>query len=246
MPNGATPMEAESGIHAVLGGSAGIGLAYAMWHARRRASLFVVARDERRLDGARSALLQAGASEVGIQPADLVSESDRRQVLQQLESKALVGLFLGGPSPPPGGIEYLAAARLRQACETCLHYPYEFMTWALGIPTPLCSFIVLSSKASLEPLRGHQFYASALLRRALDSLIESLRADFERRGTALAVWRPGVVLTPLSEAFARDLTPVPGADSPVRRLAAHFNVSAVPTAADYVEQMLVPHDENAR
>lgn len=227
----------EPGLHAVLGGSLGIGYAYALWHARRGARLVVNALHGESLDAARRQLLAAGAQAVTMFPADLTIPEERHGLLECLQAFTLTSLFMGGPSPPPGSVEALTPAELRAACEICLVYPHEVLSRMAASPRKPQRIILLSSSATTEPLAGHQFFASALLRRTLDQVV------CQFTGLRVEVWRPTAVLTALSEAYAQHLPPVAGDDSPVARLRRHFNQEQVPTAEEYVNAMMAAENK---
>src|SRR5437879_5911329 len=92
----------DRGLHVVLGGSLGIGYAYALWHAKRGANLLVIARNEASLDTARDSLLGAGAKSVRTFSADLTDPQALQLLWKRLEERELNSLFAGGPSPPAG------------------------------------------------------------------------------------------------------------------------------------------------
>src|SRR5690242_2117094 len=87
----------------VLGGSKGIGFAFAKYRAPQGAEFVVVARHQRTLDRACNRLRAEGATKTLAVPLDLSHTGERRRFLQKLTgNSSFDGIFVGGPSPPPG------------------------------------------------------------------------------------------------------------------------------------------------
>lgn len=219
----------------MLGGSRGIGFAYASWLAAARQRLLVVARDEARLAVSAERLRAAGASEVRPIAGNLVDASFRARLLQCASISRLGSIFIGGPSPPAGSAEQISTADVAMAYEICMAYPFDIVEAATAgshAGGPM-SIVFLSSSASREPLTGHPFYLSAIFRRSAEKLLTDL---IDRRGGAqLIVLRPTVVWTDLSAAYAARLVlEEPHAD-PRAALARRFHVASVPDAQTYVE-----------
>ena len=220
--------------HLVLGGTRGIGRAYAEHFARDGVGLDLVGRTESDLREARAVLLEVGAPSVELHRGDLRDAEFRRELTSSFDPEEFSGIFLGGPSPTPGELETVAAEAIGSAAETCLAYPLSIFNWLEegdwdGMLT------VLSSSATREELCGHEFFLSALLRRPMERLLDCYRSH---DGIDARVWRPKVVLTSLSRRYARSLPEFEEDASPRDALRSHIEVDEVPTASQYVTRRL--------
>jgi hypothetical protein len=226
------PEESDSrDCHLVLGGSEGIGFAYAKMRARRRGDLVLIARRLDRLQQACSELLSLGASSVDTIPGDLLDEKFRTAVLSRFDPSTFRTVFIGGPSPPIARIEEVTAANLRVAQEVCLIYPMAVLSWLTGAHS-LPRAIVLSSSAATEEPCGHRFYLSAVLRRVLEQHCDCLVGLGRNR---ILVLRPRLVLTPLSERWGQQLLDCGHTGRDVESvLVQEFSLSTIPTADDYI------------
>lgn len=222
--------------HLILGGSHGIGYAYAAHLARSGSKLHLVARNEGDLRTAAVSLESQGAGSVAWDSTDVLSSN---LTAATFCSASYDSVFIGGPSPPPGTLPDLSPEALGKAFHVAVVYPFRVLAWCqtAGL-RPGGTAIVLSSSASQEPLSDHQFFPSALSRRALDSLVECLRTPFAETGLQLLIWRPVVVWTRLSKRYAQSLNPGVHDDSELKAaLSARFGTPPEDPAS-YVENQL--------
>ena len=92
--------------HLVLGGSQGIGFAYASYMAKHHGhDLTIVSRREDKLAEAKSLLLENGAASVETVSGDLL-DPDFRTYLKNLRS-GYDAILVSGPSPPPAAASKL-------------------------------------------------------------------------------------------------------------------------------------------
>jgi NAD(P)-dependent dehydrogenase (short-subunit alcohol dehydrogenase family) len=191
--------------HLVCGGSRGIGYAFAESLASRRQNLIVVARNRSDLGRARNDLIAAGAPKVIIRSADLLDASSRRRLIASLDSFSLRSVLVGGPSPPAGPLSSVSPKSLDHAFEICLGYPFHLVERLLGRCEKVRPAFVfyISSSAAAAPAAHPTFYLSGLLRKATEQLLRDLVSHATGRGCRLAILRPRLVWTSLSEKYAR-------------------------------------------
>lgn len=194
-----------SSWHLVCGGSRGIGYAFAESLASRRQNLIVVARNRSGLIRARANLIAAGAPRVMVRSVDLLDAIARRRLIASLASFPLRSVLVGGPSPPAGPLSSVSPKSLDHAFEICLGYPFHLVESLLGRrETDRPAFVMyISSSAAAAPVAHPAFYLSGLLRRATEQLLRDLVSDAAGRGCRLAILRPRLVWTSLSEEYAR-------------------------------------------
>lgn len=221
--------------HLVLGGSSGLGKAYASFYARRGHVLTVVARDASGLKDVRADLLELGAASVAIEAGDLLDRAFRARLfgLEMMFDTILVG----GPSPPAGNLSAVSAESLQVATEALIMYPFEAARWALS--TSLVEkgrLIVLSSSSVNESLCDHPFFLSALLRRTLDQLVGCM-AD-SAKGKSVTIWKPRVVATRLAVAYASAQVGSKDLPAITRYLQEAFDVEFIPTPEEWVSLQL--------
>lgn len=221
--------------HLILGGSHGIGFAYASHFASQRDRLVLVGRNGEDLANSRAILERSGSPEVESVVADLLDPDDRRRIMRRWPPHKVSTVFVGGPSPPVGSLASATIKELDRACEVCLSYPVDILQGYTGARDPRPRIVILSSSAADEPLCDHQFFLSALLRRNLDAIVNCLSAQID---SVVEVWKPHVVFTRLSRRFAEQLTDGRSDEALKAVLADHFGVRSVPTAQEYVDQML--------
>lgn len=231
--------------HLVLGGSEGIGFAYAMYYARKGDCLTLVARRQRCLAEARTALLEAGAPVVAVIPNDLLDCSFRTRLSE--ERNSYDSILASGPSPPAGSLDDVLAADsqylLLHGYQAALAYPLEVIRLALdrALKSPGTLYLI-GSTASTEPILNSPFFLSASFRRIVDAMAQELTPRFREQGKRLRIWRPRVVLTPLSVAYARHEAGRDINEEEVRALLGEtFCVPKVPTGEEYVREQ-IEHD----
>jgi len=227
------------GWHLVLGGSGGIGFAFAKWLAQRRCRLVVVSRHLKALNSARDRLLAVGAPEVMTIAGNLLEHTFRSKMYRQLARLEISTVFVGGPSPPSGELHTVSDKDISGACECCLAYPLEIMQFLdkhrQRLPKRL---ILLSSSASKESLASHPFYLSAIFRRMAETMLNSYARENGGR-ISVNVWRPRVVYTRLAKQYAQTLEPLPHGDSLPARLQIAFNSRRIPTPDTFVCQAII-------
>src|ERR1017187_5340067 len=91
--------------HVVLGGSRGIGFAFASWLAAKRQPLLIVSRDSAQLRTAIFSLERAGAPTPECVAGDLLDPKFRTDLRLRMIARRIRSVFIGGPSPPSGRIE---------------------------------------------------------------------------------------------------------------------------------------------
>lgn len=228
----------QSATDLVLGGTAGIGHAYAMTCANAGHAVYLVARDAAGLSAAATRLGAAGASDVQFCAGDLNDAEFRSSLRTALNAKGLLPLrsiLIGGPSPPAGTLNQVTLGDMDAGYDICVRYPLEIMRWALeGALAVGGEVIVVSSSVSKEPVPGTRFAVSALFRRTLDELANELQTRFETSGRTLVIWRPRVVVTRLSLAYAQRLSGAVNMLDQIEFLRRLFDVARVPTAAEFV------------
>lgn len=196
-----------SGWHLVLGGSHGIGFAYAMRCASMGGSIHLVARTATDLERSAQVLRSAGAKDVELSAGDVTDPRFRTSLSEALRGRLFATIFVGGPSPAAGRLDGVSGDDVANACQIVLVYPLWVIRWALGgaLETPGV-LILLSSAAADSPVRDSPFALSAIFRRSLDLVAKEYANIAENRGQRVAVWKPGVVLTRLALRYAGSLT----------------------------------------
>lgn len=228
--------------HLILGGSEGIGYAYAEAMAARGGELTLVARRLEPLQAAREALLLAGASVVSLISGDVLSKPFRDVLRNQC--KQFDSIFVSGPSPQPGGLELIEAEDFEMhaldACKSCFVYPLEIMEWALGVGLAIGGrLIVVSSSAISSPVTETHFLLSRLFRSALHELMPAYQEKFNENKKIVKIWKPKAVLTPLAISFAKKKYFAELDDNSVlHNLLVVLGVESIPSASYYVEQEL--------
>lgn len=226
----------------VLGGSAGIGFAFAECCASRSHRLIIVARSKSTLRKARKRLLASGAREVLTISGDLLDPRFRSRLLSSLRDKRLSTLFIGGPNPPAGRVATVDWRSARRACEICILYPLHIASSVLRPPSTGIRIIFLSSSAAKEDLHSHPFFLSALFRRTAETMLEKLVSNRSTKAT-FVVWRPTVVYSALAKRYARSLPRSTEDDTLMDRLKRTFRLSFVPTPREYLSRMMRECDE---
>jgi NAD(P)-dependent dehydrogenase (short-subunit alcohol dehydrogenase family) len=226
----------------VLGGSAGIGFAYAEWCAARKRRLIIVARRRSRLANARRELLAAGAKEVICRSGDLLEPRFRKKLLAGLADKHFSSVFIGGPSPPSFSVRMPVWQAARKASETCLVYPVHILDSFLRRRDRGVEVILLSSSATRERPEKHPFFWSATVRPMAEAVLKALAKEQRELEMAITVWRPKVVDTELARRYAISLPPRDEDDSLVNRLRHQFQVSLIPTPKEYICRMMRRRD----
>lgn len=221
--------------HLVLGGSRGIGYAYAAHFAELGDALELVARDEVSLSSAVNTLKQTGNSHVSYICCDLTDEDSRAQLISRVKQRRYDRIFIGGPTPPSGILSELSDAEFTQAYQSCLAYPFAFLRWASSLPNAAqLQLVVVSSSAVSKPVQGNPFAASALFRSGLDEVVDVFRGYF----SSLDVWYPDLVWTPLAEAYAARLFPEYSIEQRKARLAKHLDSESAKDIKEYVREVL--------
>lgn len=229
------------GWHLILGGSDGIGFAFANCLAEHRSRLIVVARSRERLSRARAKLLASGAAEVRVLHGDLLNEQFRAKLFRRVSTFRLSMIFIGGPSPPAGTIADISSKEIEAAARSCLAYPTDVMRFALSLRCSMgldpLKVIFLSSSASRDDLADHPFFLSALFRSAAERLLKRIAALRVDEQVELLIWRPTVVYTRLAKAYASTLPSLAPDDSLRDRLRRAFH-SAVPSPSEYIQSIV--------
>ncbi|SEN38414.1 hypothetical protein [Nitrosomonas marina] len=239
--------------HLVLGGSLGIGLAFAVCKAEKGDHVKVIARREEFLNAAQKTLAQAGACSVEILSGDLLDSSFLSKL--QKDGEHYDSIFISGPSPCGGCLEKIHSldnysAIISDAYRTAIAYPLEIIQWALGPGLRSGgSLYVVGSSASKKQILNTPFYLSAIFRRILDALVDEYTPIFHRNEKKLKVWRPEVVLTPLSINYAckqakSELVSNQKAKEILEEL---FGLTEIPDSQKYVtDQLALEEDKGAR
>lgn len=225
--------------HLVLGGSQGIGFAYAAHMAARGDNLALVARRPTQLATAKADLLSKGAASVETLIGDLL-DPDFRARLKDFGG-GYDSILVSGPSPPVGGLEITAEpnwSRLAlQGCRASLVYPVEILEWALGAGLVAHGRLILVSSASAAAeISDTPFLLSRLFRALLHELLPAFESRFAALSRSLYVWRPTVILTPLSIAFAAQLAArAINEQEAYRILSDRLGITDLRDAREYVE-----------
>ena len=230
-------MAAETPTHLVLGGSHGIGYAYAKYWAVRGHRLVLVARNRDDLREAKVNLQSAGAKEVRCLAGDILDDGFRANLVADPRFQSLQSVLVGGPSPKPGTLFSVTPDDVRLANEICVVYPFSILSRLAKRASPPEKIILISSAAAREERCHPRFYLSGLFRRALEDLVHCLKAQSDLR-ESLDVWFPTVVLTRLSTNFARSLASAEPGDDAASILANHFGLPHVMSADEYVYAQL--------
>lgn len=224
--------------HIVFGGSRGIGFAYAKWLAQRGFRLVIVDQCPDTLALARSQLLAMGSPAVDVHACDLKVADARNAMLQSLDPNDASSIFIRGPSPPAGTVTEVSLVNVETTVNICLLYPTSVFSWLSTAHSARSQrrVILLSSSATEESLLGHPFFLSAVMRRATENLSHGYATAIT--DITLHIWRPQIVLTDLSIAFARTAMADKYSDdkSAVTWLKARFNVRHLPTPDEFVPQ----------
>lgn len=222
----------------VLGGSRGIGFAFARLRAPQSAEFIVVARHLKTLERACDQLRVEGAKKTRAVPLDLSNTGERRKFLRKLaHGPSFDGIFVGGPSPPPGPYNRVTSEMAATAYEVVVQYPLEVMDLARTTLRRGGTLTILSSSASKEQLFDHEFFLSAAMRRILDTLATELKSVMSDNGQHLIVWRPKVVLTDLSLSYAKKQGGVKSKEDAIEWLKLRHRVPEVLTAMEFVRTM---------
>lgn len=222
----------------VLGGSAGIGFAYAEWCAARKRRLIIVGQQRSKLTRARRELIEAGATEVICRSGNLLDSRFRTRLLAALAKKHLSAMFIGGPTPPTSDAPLPAWRAAQEASEACIVYPVHMLDTVFRGQTSSVEVIFLSSSAAQEEVEQHPFFWSATLRPVAEAALKSLVRERDDVGTTIDVWRPRVVNTELARRYATSLPRCEDNDSLVNRLRQQFHLSQIPTPKEYVMRMM--------
>jgi NAD(P)-dependent dehydrogenase (short-subunit alcohol dehydrogenase family) len=227
--------------HLILGGSDGIGKAYAMYYAKEGHALDIVARHSGRLNAARNQLIRAGSSSVSVHEGDVLQHTFRSLLLDEL-CPPYSSILIGGPSPPAGLLDDLNEDALRRGMEVLYLYPFEIASWAFRQAlSERGRLILLSSSAVDEPLCSHPFFISALFRRSLHQLLECMA---QRSNRALRIWKPQVVATTLAKAYAIRAIDQSDPGKIDEFLKRQFDVKNIATPEEWVLSMLKGADIN--
>lgn len=224
--------------HLVLGGSEGMGFAYAMHFAKRGDAVVLVARRAKGLSAAARSLRAAGAAHVTTYQLDLRKSRERLTLLRRLNTVPFETVLVGGPTPPPGHRRDVSHRSVTIAAEVCVAYPMEIMSWLLKRVSPIRAMAIISSSAVRETRENHPFFLSSIFRHATDMLVKTYKYDLEQHGTRVTVWYPRVVATPLALKYAKKLPPLPVRDSALNRLARVCGVRSIPLPEVFVNEMI--------
>lgn len=225
-------------MHIVLGGTHGIGWAYAKYQARRGETIVLVARDSNWLERRANQLFEIGGVRPEVRAADLTNPEDLQRVLSSLMSDSLSSILIGGPSPPVGTINQVQPDDHVLAAKICLAYPHTVLAWAQRVAKRQLPVYVVSSASVNASLKSTPFVLSALYRRILEDLCDLFSSLAPR--LHIAIWHPDVVLTRLS---AREAGLGPSYD-PEQQVDHHqlshlvakcFSREHIPTAESFVE-----------
>ncbi len=230
-------MNDHSGYTLVLGGSAGIGFAFADWCAGRSHRIIIVGRSKSKLRKAQRALLVSGADEVTWISGDLMNHQFRSKLLSRLSPNRISNVFIGGPTPPVRSPSATDWRSVQEACQICIVYPVHILSSLLASESQNVHFIFLSSSAARERLENHPFFLSAVFRRTAETMLRTL-VDERSNSAALSIWRPTVVYTGLAKRYARSLSGNGCSDDSLDRLKRRFAVSSVPSPSEYVDRMM--------
>ena len=237
----------DEGWHLVLGGSDGIGFAFAKWLSERRRRLVVVSRGREHLVLARKELLALGAAEVRTVAGDLLQQAFRSHLFRRLSKLPLSTIFIGGPSPRAGAIGDITGKQIESAAQSCLAYPVHVMSFAIANSCKnRLTVVFLSSSASREGLADHPFLLSAAFRRAAEQTLRRMAALRVEDRMKLVILRPSVVYTRLAMAYAQGLPSLQHNDSLLNRLRARFHCTIIPSPDEYIRRavnasVLTPH-----
>jgi nucleoside-diphosphate-sugar epimerase len=225
------------GWHLVLGGSDGIGFAFAKWLSERRRRLVVVSRGREHLALARKRLLALGAAEVRTVAGDVLQQPFRSRLFLSLSELPLSTIFIGGPSPLAGSIREITGKEIESAAQSCLAYPVHVMSFAIanGCNNRL-TVVFLSSSASREELADHPFFLSAAFRRSAEQTLKRMASFRAEDCMKLVILRPSVVYTRLAMAYAQGLPSLQHNDSLLNRLRVRFHCTTVPSPDEYIRR----------
>jgi hypothetical protein len=226
-------ISASQPCHVVLGGSRGIGFAFASWLAANKEPLLIISRHPGPLRTAILKLERAGAPRAECMSGDLLDCNFRSDLMFRMRGRRIRSVFIGGPSPASGRIEDLSPQSFESAYQSCVAYPIDIVH---GFTTtdsyqPL-SFIFLSSSAAREAITGHPFYLSAVFRRTAERILQDI--SLKMPAIRLLILRPRVVWTDLAEQYARKVYSPTDPDSGRAKLAERFHVKSVPDPDAYI------------
>lgn len=231
-------MPDEAPAHLVLGGSHGIGYAYAEYWATRGESIILVARDSNDLRRAELRLLKTGASSVRAISGDLLNEQFRDSLFGTLAEVTFVTVLVSGPSPPAGELPSVGIDAFYRAHEACIIYPLSALRWLMSRPQPIPDRIFLISSDAIANRCSTRFFLSSLYRRALDDVIECMKRESNALGAALEVWYPVVVRTRLAEQYAQRIADADVEGGLDEILSKYLGVERVSSAEAYIRQQL--------
>lgn len=230
--------EASAEIHhLILGGSRGIGFAYAQAVSRRapKSSIQIIARDVEQIDQAVEKLSAQHDGPISGACIDL-TQPDQRLALWDTVRRGdtYTSVFLGGPGPQPVRAATAKNVDIVRAYDICVRFPSEVFDRAHDLLAVGGRIFWLSSAASQEPLRDSPFYLSGAFRRITDQLVVDHRDRLRDRGISIHVLRPRVVLTSLSIAYGKKLADDGMGTDAESALRLAFGVDQIETAEEYV------------
>ena len=237
-------------FHLVLGGTRGIGAAYARSLARQGAQLHILGRETESRAAIERECRDFGSPEVRTEALDLSIPTMFEDWLNRQGNTRFASVFLGGPSPAPGPSARVGRAEHAHAAWVCSALPAMLLQWlreraSADDPVEL-SWLGSSVAGELET--DHEFFLSGLYRRTTGAWLRAVAATAD--WLRLAVHEPKVVESGMSLAYAairqgHSIEPdpertLPAAERAALRkfLAQHFAVNPVPTADDFIAEWM--------
>lgn len=222
---------------AVLGGTSGIGLAFARFWAKRNASLHLFSRGVAgSVANCIDYLESAGARSVHHKPFTAGSDAEHIKLVSHLSSIGPFDvIFIGGPSPPAGAENQVTEEHIQSAYKICIAYPLALLrSLSQLVKQNGAAYFLSSSSVDEDPL-GHPFFLSCVFRRSMHSIIDQIKFEKGDLFPQIVYLKPRVVLTPLSIDYGSSLAQSSDLDVIRAALAKKFQVSKVPTADEYIE-----------
>ncbi|MBM9468551.1 SDR family oxidoreductase [Nakamurella leprariae] len=198
----------EGAVALVTGASSGIGAAISRRLARLGATVVLVGRRADALDGVRQEIEAAGgAAETAIADvADLSAITaaidgtvQRHGRLDVVVSSAGVASLAPFVPAEPGSWQSMIDANVSGFVNTAHTAMPHLLAAAADGPRGVADFVSISSTSGRRPLAGNNIYSAT--KHAVTALSEAMRQEVTERMVRVGIVSPGMVDTPMTEAY---------------------------------------------
>lgn len=236
--------------HLVLGGTRGIGAAYARLLARQGARLILIGRESGSRNATAQECRELGSSEIRTEAVDLSNATVFNAWLAKQDDARFESVFLGGPSPTPGDWTTVGSSEHAHAAWVCVGLPAMLLQWLRGRTNPdePVKMVWLGSHVTWELESKHRFFLSGLYRRTTRAWLDSVNS--EANWIRVKILEPKVVESGLSLTYAATRQGRLVGSDPERMLtvterealrnflAQDFSIVSVPTSDEFVAEQM--------